>query len=70
MTDEAAWTRIENGIGSPEAPMWWHKVNDQAVSLDAGQTYYLMNEPLTTSGDPVIYDVDLRPVPNKEELSA
>lgn len=66
MSDGSTWLKVEEGLGTPAEPMWWHRENDQAVSLDGGRTYYLMNEPVTPSGAPVIYDVNQRPVPPKD----
>lgn len=59
----SAWEKITDGIGTEADPIWWHKANPQAVSLDEGESYYLMTDSLLSDGSPPIYQTRLRPVP-------
>lgn len=65
-SDNPEWEKIEDGIGTPEEPVWWFRDNWNAVSHDGGETYYMLTEPLENSGEPTIYRTADRPVPSKD----
>jgi hypothetical protein len=65
MTSE--WEQITDGLGTEQAPYWVNTFNDNAISYDGGETYFLMNEPLQPDGSPTMYGVESRPVPDKED---